>query len=128
MQKVQPLNPEQVKIAMYVNLIGDIVKNLNRYLHENKAKKIGLLDLKTVSMKSCYAIRQMAAKFKDNFFTDSEKSQLQGIETKISYEVIEGKIEKKFRWSYTKELVDFLKILSEKILERNDIKRADFSL
>lgn len=126
--KEKRLNQEQVKIAMYVQLVEDIVRNLNKYLHDNKAKKIGLTELKAVSMKSCYALKQMAAKFNDAFFTEEEKTELQKIEDEISYEVIDGKVEKKFRWQYTKELVDYLKILSNKILERNGIARADFYL
>ena len=122
------LTPEQVKIAMYVKVVEDIVKNLNRYLFENKSKKISLTELKSVSMKSCYALKQMAAKFDDKFFLESEKEELQKIEDEINYEIVIGKVEKKFRWQYTKELVDYLKSLSDKILERNGISRAEFYL
>lgn len=122
------LKPEQVKIAMNVNLIEGIIKNLNRYLHDNKAKKVTLVELKSVSMKSCYAVKQMAAKFEDNFFTEDEKKEFQKIEDEISYEIVLGKVEKKFRWQYTKELVDYLKVLADKILNRNGISRANFYL
>lgn len=122
------LKPNQVKIAMNVNLIEGIIKNLNKYLHDNKAKKVSLVELKAVSMKSCYAIKQMAAKFEENFFTEDEKREFQKIEDEISYEIVMGKVEKKFRWQYTKELVDYLRSLTDRILNRNGIARASFYL
>lgn len=122
------LKPNQVKIAMNVNLIEGIIKNLNKYLHDNKAKKVTLVELKSVSMKSCYAIKQMAAKFEENFFTEDEKREFQNIEDEISYEIVMGKVEKKFRWQYTKELVDYLRSLTDRILNRNGIARANFYL
>lgn len=120
------LTQEQTKIAMYVQLLEDIGKNLNRCLYENKQKKISLSDLQAVSIKSCIAIRQMSDKIKAGFLEQSELDSLKKLEDEINYEVVIGKIEKKFRWEYTKNLAKFIKDLSDSVLKRSGIERASF--
>lgn len=120
------LTQEQTKIAMYVQLLEDIGKNLNRCLYENKQKKISLSDLQAVSIKSCIAIRQMSDKIKVGFLEQSELDSLQKLEDEINYEVVIGKVEKKFRWEYTKNLAKFIKDLSDNVLKRSGIERASF--
>lgn len=122
------LTQDQVKIAMYVKLLEEISKNLKRCLHENKAKKTTLSDLQAVSQKSCVAIRKMSDKVKEGFLQPEELDSLQKIEDEINYEVIIGKFEKKFRWEYTKNLVDYLEELSKRILSRTGIEKAEFYL
>lgn len=120
------LNQEQVKIAMYVKLLEDISKNLRRCLSENKSKKISLSELQAVSQKSCLAIKKMSDKVKEGFLQQEELDSLQKIEDEINYEVVIGKFEKKFRWEYTKNLVDYLNELSARVLKRTGIEKADF--
>lgn len=120
------LTQEQTKIAMYVQLLEDIGKNLNRCLYENKQKKISLSDLQAVSIKSCIAIRQMSDKIKVGFLEQSELDSLKKLEDEINYEVVIGKVEKKFRWEYTKNLAKFIKDLSDNVLKRSGIERASF--
>ena len=120
------LTQEQTKIAMYVQLLEDIGKNLNRCLYENKQKKISLSDLQAASIKSCIAIRQMSDKIKVGFLEQSELDSLQKLEDEINYEVVIGKVEKKFRWEYTKNLAKFIKDLADNVLKRSGIERASF--
>lgn len=120
------LNSEQLKVGMYVKLLDDISRNLNRCLFENKSKKKTLSELQAVSQKSCFAIRQMADKVKEGFLTEEELEKLQQIEAEINYEVLIGKIEKKFRWEYTKNLVEFLQVLSDSILKRTGIEKESW--
>ena len=120
------LTSEQLKIGMYVKLLDDISKNLNRCLFENKSKKMSLAELQAVSQKSCFAIRQMSDKVKEGFLTEEELEKLQKIEDEINYEVLIGKVEKKFRWEYTKNLITYLKVLSDSILERAGIEKESW--
>lgn len=120
------LNSEQLKVGMYVKLLDDISRNLNRCLFENKSKKKTLSELQAVSQKSCFAVRQMADKVKEGFLTEEELEKLQQIEAEINYEVLIGKIEKKFRWEYTKNLVEFLQVLSDSILKRTGIEKESW--
>lgn len=120
------LNSEQLKVGMYVKLLDDISRNLNRCLFENKSKKKTLSELQAVSQKSCFAVRQMADKVKEGFLTKEELEKLQQIEAEINYEVLIGKIEKKFRWEYTKNLVEFLQVLSDSILKRTGIEKESW--
>ena len=125
-EKAKRLTQEQTKVAMYVQLLADIGKNLNRCLYENKQKKISLSDLQAVSIKSCIAIKKMSDKIKVGFLEQDELDTLQKLEDEINYEVVIGKFEKKFRWEYTKNLAQYIKELSDRVLKRSGIERASF--
>lgn len=123
---MERLTPEKLKIAMYVKLLEDIAKNLKVCLNENRMKKMPLSKLQAVSQKSCVAIRKMSDKIKEGFLQPEELNSLQAIEDEINYEVVIGNFEKKFRWEYTKNLVDFINELSNRVLKRTGIEKADF--
>lgn len=125
-EKAKRLTQEQTKVAMYVQLLEDIGTNLNRCLYENKQKKISLSDLQAVSIKSCIAIKKMSDKIKFGFLEQDELDTLQKLEDEINYEVVIGKFDKKFRWEYTKNLAQYIKELSDRVLKRSGIERASF--
>lgn len=122
------LKPEQVKTAMYLKLVDDIIRGLKQKLYENKIKKITLDELKAVSLKSVYSLKQMNTKFQEGFFKDEELTALSEMETTLQYEVVSGPYKNKFRWEYTKNLLEYLTKLSEDIANRNGLKKEPFYL